>query len=327
MGKRTKFPSKVGIISAIVVIVGGFLVQQYVFNEDGDAKTHSIFENVNDQPGHVGDEATEEVSEEQETSAEASHVQTAAQKAEEEEGESEGLSVRLDENLEQPAPILQEVLIVKKQFVVSYNLNTNCPNYVAWNLTKNRVNGSAKRSDTFMGDPLIGAGSRVETTDYVGSGYDRGHMCPAGDNKNDEEAMQQSFFMTNICPQNHNLNAGDWKELEEQCRQWVKDYTNLYIVCGPIFDSKKPKTIGKKGSGAQKIAVPDRFFKVVLMMGRTPKAIGFIYPNSATNKDMREYCVSVDKVEKITGYDFYPRLDDAIENKVEAECNPGAWGI
>lgn len=242
------------------------------------------------------------------------------------ESHSEGLSQIVGELLEQPAPLkTDEVILFKNSFVVSYNMSTKCPNYVAWRLTKNRLESKVSRSDKFIGDETIGEGSRVETTDYVGSGYDRGHMCPAADNRHEEMSMIQSFMMTNICPQNHNLNAGDWKELEEQCRQWVNDYSDLYIVCGPIFDSEKPKTIGKRKG--IKISVPDRFFKVILMIGRQPKAIGFIYPNSSTNKDMRDYCVSVDRVENITGIDFYPSLPDDVEKKVEKECNPGAWGI
>ena len=104
----------------------------------------------------------------------------------------------------------------------------------------------------------------------------------------------------------------------------IKNYKKIYIASGPIYDSPRPRWIGKNG---RRIAVPDRFFKVVLMMGRVPKAIGFIYPNQNVGGDMRDYAVSVNKIEKITGFDFFQQLDDRIENKVEDECNPAAWGI
>lgn len=239
----------------------------------------------------------------------------------------EGLSRVSFEDLEQPAPLIgkSEVILFRTQYIVSFNNETNCPNYVCWRLTKDRTKGGEKRSDTFVGDPSLNVNSRVETTDYIGSGYDRGHMCPAGDNKNDSRAMLESFFMSNICPQAHGLNDGDWRELEEICREWARDYGDLYICCGPIYDSATPRTIGKRKN--VKIAVPDRFFKVVLAMGRAPKAIGFIYPNNDTSREMRSYAVSVDKVEDITGFDFYPQLPDDQEKKLEAQCNPSSWGI
>ncbi len=240
---------------------------------------------------------------------------------------AEGLAQVPYTQLEQPGPINgeRETILFKNQFIISFNANYLCPFYVAWHLTKDRVKGNARRVDEFIPDYVLSESSRVETSDYYGSGYDRGHMCPAGDNKNDAEAMKQSFMMTNICPQNHELNSGIWNDLEQLCRQWVKDYGDLYVVCGPVFDGKNPKKIGKRKN--MKIAVPDRFFKCVLMMGRTPKAIAFIFPNRNADKDLRDYCVSVDKVEKITGIDFFPKLDDSVEKRVEKECNPAAWGI
>ncbi|MBQ0021758.1 MAG: DNA/RNA non-specific endonuclease [Prevotellaceae bacterium] len=243
------------------------------------------------------------------------------------EAPEEGLSRIAYEDLEQPAPLkgVNETLLFKTQFIISYNVETHCPNYVCWSLTKDRLKINVQRSDNFHGDPVISENSQVQTFDYSGSGYDRGHMCPAGDNKNDAKAMDESFCMTNICPQAHNLNTGDWNDLEQQCRQWVRDYGTLYICCGPIYDSKNPKTIGKRRD--LRIAVPDRFFKVILSMGRVPKAIGFIYPNDDTHRDMRSYAVSVDKVEEITGYDFFYQLPDDQEKKLESVCKPAEWGI
>lgn len=243
------------------------------------------------------------------------------------EAPSEGVQRRVYENLEQPAPIvgMREMFVFKHQYIASYNLETNCPNYVCWVLTKDRVEGNAKRADEFYGDPVFPEGSRVETTDYVRSGYDRGHMCPAGDNKNSDVAMKESFSMVNICPQAPNLNKGEWNSLENQCRKWAKEYGTLYICCGPIFDSKNPKKIGKRKN--VKVSVPDRFFKVVLTLDGEPKAIGFIYPNDDTSGELRSYAVSVDQVEKITGIDFYPNLDDEEEAELESKCKPAAWGI
>ena len=153
-------------------------------------------------------------------------------------------------------------------------------------------------------------------------GYDRGHMCPAGDNKWSSEAMDDSFLFTNVCPQAPSLNRGDWNEMEQACRKWAKQYGDIYIVCGPIFYKKSSKTIGKN-----KVAVPDAFFKVVLCMNPSPKAIGFIYKNADGNRPKGDYANSVDEVERITGIDFFPSLPDDIEKMVEAKCDVSEWNL
>ncbi len=243
------------------------------------------------------------------------------------EAPSEGLSQIVYENLEQPAPIDKqpEVILMKSAFIVSYNLNTLCPNYVAWKLDNARTRGNAQRTNEYIPDPALSEGSQVQSSDFAGSGYDRGHMCPAGDNKNDQRAMEETFMLTNICPQSHDLNGGWWNDLEMLCRQWAKDKGDLYIVAGPIFDSSSPKKIGKRRN--MKISVPDRFFKVILMGGDAPKAIGFIVPNMDVHESLSNYAVSIDKVEQVTGIDFYPNLPDAVERRVERECKPEAWGL
>ena len=218
-----------------------------------------------------------------------------------------------------------ERILQKTDFVISFNPETNCPNYVAWYLSANRAKGhNVKRKDEFNGDPTIPSQQRIETQDYYNSRYDRGHMCPSGDNKHSRQAMEDCFLMTNMCPQSHTLNTGAWNDLEQECRRWAKNYGAVAIACGPIFDTKNPLRIGRRG---HRVAVPDRFFKVVLMNGRIPKAIGFIYPNRGTNKSMRTFAVSVDEVERITGIDFFYQLDDNTEKRIEAECNPAAWNI
>ena len=169
-------------------------------------------------------------------------------------------------------------------------------------------------------DPDLPKSKAVTTQDYKGSGWDRGHLCPAGDNKWDREAMIESFYMTNICPQHHNLNRGDWNELEQKCRKWVKKDSCLYIVAGPIFYDRKPQTIGE-----HKVAVPDAFFKVILSLHKRPKAIGFIYKNNEGNNPLDSYVNTVDEVERITGIDFFPALPDDIERAVEASYNLKDW--
>lgn len=216
-----------------------------------------------------------------------------------------------------------EKILHRRGYTVSYNRDLKIPNWVAWELTPEKLVERESRTDKFLPDPDLPENEAVTTDDYKRAGMDRGHMCPAGDNRWHWKAMQESFYMTNICPQNHNLNRGDWKELEEACREWARREGKIYIVCGPVLYQQPHRTIGKK----HKITVPEGFFKVVLCTnGKSPKAIGFIYKNAAGSRPMENYASTVDAVERITGIDFFPALPDEIEKKVEAEYDLKQWG-
>lgn len=229
---------------------------------------------------------------------------------------SEKETGRQGKGLEIPAPLnnVPEQILRRTGYTTSYNKETRLPNWVAWCLTGEHTQGSYKRQGKDFHEDEEVPTPRAVDWDYYNSGYDRGHMCPAGDNKWNADAMWESFLFTNICPQNPNLNRGDWNEMENQCRRWAKKYGEVYIVCGPVLFKQKHKTIGKN-----KVVVPEAFFKVVLRMSPEPKAIGFIYRNTDGNRPKDAYVNSVDEVERITGMDFFPTLPDDIENRIEAE--------
>ena len=147
-----------------------------------------------------------------------------------------------------------------------------------------------------------------------------GHICPAGDNKWDKAAMNQSFLLTNMCPQDEKLNGGGWKKLEEKCRSWANQYGDIYIVAGPIFNEPLIKTMGKG-----QMAVPDAFFKVILCLQGSPKAIGFVYKNDSSCQAMKDRVRSVDEIETITGFDFFSSLPDDIETDVESRADLKQW--
>lgn len=198
-------------------------------------------------------------------------------------------------------------------YSLSYNADYKTPQWVAWELTRKETQGEAKRTDKFVPDPDV-RGAKAYAADYKNSGYDRGHMAPAADMKWSRKAMEESFYLSNICPQNKNLNRGDWNDLEEQSRQWAKRFGAIYIACGPVYDSKKPKRIGNN-----KVGIPDAFYKVILINDKkNPQAIGFIFPNRAGHQPLTDYIVSVDSIEKRTGIDFFPNLPDDIENEIES---------
>lgn len=223
---------------------------------------------------------------------------------------------------ERPAPLKDrpEQILKRTAYVTSYNRETKNPNWVAWHLTKAHTYGSQKRSEEVFTED-IDVSPRATDNDYYTSRYDRGHMCPAGDNKWDAKAMAESFLFTNICPQNHALNKYEWNNIEILCREWARKYGAIDIVCGPVYDSSSPtRTIGRGH-----VWVPDAFFKVVMCRLGQPKAIGFLLRNNGQKVNIEDVVCTVDEIELKTGIDFYPALDDKIEDRIEAESDFSAW--
>ena len=214
---------------------------------------------------------------------------------------------------EQPAALTDrpEQILKRKGYTTSYNNKSKNPNWVAWHLTKSHTYGKNQRSEEVFTEDME-VSPRATDNDYYNSRYDRGHMCPSGDNQWDAKAQEESFLFTNICPQNHGLNQGDWNDLEIQCRYWARQYGDIYIVAGPVFYKGVQKTIGRN-----KVAVPDAFFKDILADKRKSNAIGFVMPNNGKHRNMKEYVRSIDEIESLTGIDFFPLLDDKVEQTVE----------
>jgi endonuclease G len=190
---------------------------------------------------------------------------------------------------------------------------------VAWHLTKAHTYGRHQRKEELFTEDTD-VEPRATDADYYNSRYDRGHMCPAGDNKWDATAMRESFLFTNICPQNHYLNKYEWNALENLCRDWARRYGAINIVCGPLYTSSTPKTIGRGH-----VRVPDGFFKVIMCRTGQAKAIGFIFKNDGRKVALDDVVCTVDEVEQATGIDFYPALDDRLENRIEASARLNEW--
>jgi endonuclease G len=215
--------------------------------------------------------------------------------------------------------VTPSLILVRKSYTVSYNKDNKIPNWVAWHLTSDHVDGDIKRNGGYQEDESVPS-PRATTEDYKGSGWSHGHMCPAADNKWDEKSMMESNLLTNICPQDRGLNSGLWNKIEQDCRKWAKKYGDVYIVCGPILLNREHETIGKN-----KVVVPEAFFKVILCLQGKPKAIGFIVRNNEGKKKKDQFINTVDDVERITGMDFFPSLPDDIENEVEEYANLDDW--
>ncbi len=222
-------------------------------------------------------------------------------------------------------PAVQEAygnLISREGYTLLYNSQRLLPEWVAYELTALETEGKEKRGEHFKKDPEI-QGLQADVADYRNSGWDKGHMAPAADMKWSERAMDDCFYLTNICPQDHKLNAGVWKKLEEKCREYARYFGTIYIVCGPVVENNRYGTIGENG-----VMVPDGFFKVVLApyYGKY-KGVGFLFDNKKGSRKLMEHAVTIDEVERVTGIDFFPSLPDDVEDVVESAVEKNIWDM
>ena len=219
-----------------------------------------------------------------------------------------------------PKGSADDEIIYHTAYIVGFNDHTEEPDWVFYELTDKETHGDEERSNNFRADPDVKAGS-AKPDDYVHSGYDKGHLVPAGDMKWDATIMSETFFMSNMCPQKPALNRGIWKHLEEQVRHWADREHNLYISAGPIFFNSDPATIGR-----DRVAVPDAFFKVVATITSGQyKGIAFIMKNEGSNEPLQNFAVSIDSIQNLTGIDFFPALPDSLENAIEKTYDLHEW--
>jgi endonuclease G len=219
-------------------------------------------------------------------------------------------------------PVSTTNQIVKHQYyALSYNEKYEQAEWVAYELKIQKGKRNHFKRPFFIEDPKVTTKSS-DWKNYKNSGYDKGHLCPAGDMTFDKSAYDDTFFTSNITPQLHEFNDGVWNRLEEKVRYWSEKYDGVYVITGGVLTIFLP-TIGK-----EKVAIPDRFYKIVLNNTNGKyKVIAFLVPNAKSDKPLYSYTVSVDDIEKITGIDFFPNLEDSIENKLEKNKDYKDWSF
>lgn len=217
---------------------------------------------------------------------------------------------------EELVPLSQGKIIKHAFYLLSFNNIHKQANWVYYRLRPDRNSNRSERTNNFRIDPKVPGGS-AKPSDYTGSGYDRGHLCPAGDMTHSPEAMSETFYMSNMSPQVPAFNRGIWKNLETEVRKW-KESGEIYVVTGPVFKELKGH-IGKSG-----VTVPGFFYKVVYSPSHQ-QMIGFILPNRKCVNGLAEYVVPVDSVENFTGIDFFSQLPDSLENRLEAVSDWNFW--
>lgn len=209
-------------------------------------------------------------------------------------------------------------VIKHKYFALSYSEEHEQAEWVAYELTRKSLKApNVKRSGNFRPDPRVRKAS-ASKRDYKGSGYDRGHLVPAGDMAFSNLSMSETFFMSNMSPQIRNFNSGVWRELEENVRDWGMKFGHLYIVTGPVLSRGIRDQIG-----GNDVSVPDEYFKVIMDLTEPEiKAIGFLIPNEVSTKHLSEYAVPINQIEDITGINFFANLiEDNREEEILEDMN------
>ena len=230
--------------------------------------------------------------------------------------EDSKVSTDLDQYI--PSSKTNKEIVRHSAFMLSYQEEYEQASWVLHRLVKEAAYGKAERSNEFLSDPLVQSGSAV-AQDYARSGYDRGHLCPAGDFKHDKELQDETFYMSNMSPQMPDFNRGIWSDLENKVRSWVKKRSELIIVTGPILKKGLP-TIGRMNQ----IAVPEKYYKIIYDPAKE-EAIAFLFPNEGSVELVKSFTISIDELEIMTGIDFFAKLSDSLEQKIEVNNNVDDW--
>ncbi|MCF7568937.1 DNA/RNA non-specific endonuclease [Sabulilitoribacter arenilitoris] len=234
---------------------------------------------------------------------------------------SEGTSIKKDTNEYFLPTSTTNQVIHHNGYSLSYSEPHEQAEWVAYELKKSHLSNTNHKRPYFEIDNTVKTGA-ANWRNYRNSGYDRGHLCPAGDRRYNKSAHDETFLTSNISPQKHDFNSGIWNKLEQKVRYWASKYDGVFVITGGIL-TKNMKTIGDEA-----VSVPNQFYKILIdnNTGKT-KMIAFLMPHKESNKPLYRFVVSVDTIEKLTGIDFFPELDDVIENKLEASSSYKGWSF
>ncbi|MEC3906870.1 DNA/RNA non-specific endonuclease [Tamlana sp. 2201CG12-4] len=234
---------------------------------------------------------------------------------------SEGKKVKVSTNAYFLPTSTTGQVIHHEGYSLSYNEAHEQAEWVAYELKKSHLSQINYKRPYFEIDKAVKTGA-AHWRNYKNSGYDRGHLCPAGDKRYTKAAHDETFLTSNISPQEHQFNSGIWNRLEQKVRYWANKYDGVFVVTGGILKGDM-KTIGD-----EYVSVPNQFYKVILdnNSGHV-RMIAFLMPHKDSKKPLYKFVVSVDTVETLTGIDFFSELPDDIENKLEASSRYKDWSF
>ena len=210
-------------------------------------------------------------------------------------------------------------IIYHTYYFLSYSEEDEQAEWVAYKLTSENIDGDISRTDNFRADNNIKTGS-AQKSDYYKSGYDRGHLAPAGSMKINYKSMSESFFMSNMSPQKPGFNRGIWKKLEAKVRSFTEINDSVFVVSGPILDNPLGSI------GGNEVTIPRAYYKTLLgYKNGKAKGIAFIMPHESSSNDISYFAVSIDSVEEITNIDFYQKIDKKIQDEFEKNDDMTLW--
>ncbi len=204
-------------------------------------------------------------------------------------------------------------------YSLSYSETFEQAEWVAYTLEKAHLTYDERKRPYFIEDPKVKSKS-ADWRNYKRSGYDRGHLCPAGDRRFSEFAYNETFYTSNVSPQNREFNAGVWNKLENKTRQWVKKNGTHFVITGGVLEE------GLEEIGDEDVDVPEYYYKIIAKgTAENLKAIAFLMKNRPSSKSVQEFVVTIDEVEKRTGIDFFKELPDKVEDVLESEIQIRNW--
>ena len=214
-------------------------------------------------------------------------------------------------------------IVTHEYYTLSYSEPHEQAEWVAYPLHRAHLTNDDRKRPYFIEDPEVKSKS-ADWRNYRGSGYDRGHLCPAGDRRFSEQAYNETFYTSNISPQDRDFNAGVWNRLEQQVRYWCKTYGDLGVITGGVLEK------GLREIGQEDVDVPQAFYKVVFRNtdgAEAVQVISFLIPNQASNLPLSDFIVTVDELEERTNLDFFAQKSEEWQNEIEAKVNAAAWKL
>lgn len=213
------------------------------------------------------------------------------------------------------------VIVIHDHYSLSYLEQYEQAEWVVYTLHSEHLTYEDRIRPDFIEDPYVKTKS-ADWRNYRGSGYDRGHLCPAGDRRFSELAYKETFYTSNISPQNSDFNAGIWNELEKQVRYWARANGTLYIATGGILHP------GLRTIGDEDVAVPESYYKIVAKGDRSDlEVLCFLIPHRPSEESLEHFLVPVNEVERLTGINFFKDLPDEEEEALEKVVSSRAWSF
>ncbi|WP_158839390.1 DNA/RNA non-specific endonuclease [Polaribacter sp. L3A8] len=208
-----------------------------------------------------------------------------------------------------------------QNYSLSYSEKHEQAEWVAYELKASDLSSTNYKRPYFEIDNAVKT-KAAHWRNYKKSGYDKGHLCPAADRRFSKAAHDETFLTSNISPQEHQFNAGVWNRLEQKVRYWAKKNDGVFVITGGVLENNL-KTIG-----SESVSVPNQFYKLILDKTKGKiKMLAFLMPHKESNLPLYKFVVSVDKIEALTGIDFFKELEDSVENKLESSSSYKNWSF